>query len=110
MGVSYSEFWHLTPIKLGYIVKGFSISQKRKDEEMWRMGIYVQSAVICAIDNAIRGNKATTKYIEPLLKEVTAESTEEEMLKNHEKLFACLEMMKTNSDLEKAINDFNKKE
>lgn len=52
------------------------MEQKRKDEEMWRMGLYVQSAVSTAVEHNLAGRKAKSKYIEkPLLYENKEEST-----------------------------------
>lgn len=68
IGIHMEEFKHLTPKKLEYCLKGFCIEQKRKDEEMWRMGLYVQSAVSTAVERNLAGKKAKSEYIkEPLL-------------------------------------------
>lgn len=76
VGIHIAEFRHLTPKKLGYCLKGLRIEQKRKDEEMWRMGLYVQSAVSTAVEHNLAGKKAKSKYIEkPILYENKEENT-----------------------------------
>lgn len=79
IGVSYNDFWHITP----RILKAFEDSHKKKmellDEQMWQMGIYIQSAVGTAIEHNFAKN-AKSKYItKPLMyKEEKNENTNKE--------------------------------
>lgn len=62
-----------------------------KDEEMWILGIYIQSAVSTAIEHNLAGAKAKSKYIEkPFLQNdlVKGELTEEEKQKAVDLFFA----------------------
>lgn len=81
----------MTPKELGYCVKGERIKQKTKDEEMWRMGIYVQAAVSVAVERNLAGRKATSKYIEKPMMQFCEEQkplTEEEKQKAVDLFFA----------------------
>lgn len=94
MGISLEEFKHMTPKELGYCVKGERIKQKIKDEEMWRMGLYVQSAVSVAVEHNLAGRKAKSKYIEkPFLQSVSVfeEKAEKPYKESHEEI-AVFEM------------------
>lgn len=105
IGISMQEFKHLTPKKLGYCLKGYDISQKRKDEEMWRMGLYVQSAVSVAVEHNLAGRKAKSKYVErPLLENAAIkdkEMTENEIKQKRLSFISKLNVMKTNFEANK---------
>lgn len=78
---------------------------EQRDEEMWRMGIYVQSAVATAVEHNLAGKKARSKYLEqPLL--IDAKKQEEHLSRDKRKeqaelFFAKLNIMKANFDIEK---------
>lgn len=58
-----------SPKELEPFVEAFKMQSKRRDEEMWMMGIYTMSAFKTVIDQCINGRKAKTEYIkEPLTK------------------------------------------
>ena len=64
------------------------MEQKERDEQLWSMGIYVESAVITAIDRSFNGKDAASKYIdEPILRTIedddrlTQEERDEKELK-----------------------------
>lgn len=74
------------------------------DEEAWKMGIYVQSAVLTAVEHVLAGRKAISKYLEePILlkKENEEDYTEEELVAYSEAFFARLQVMATNFELSK---------
>lgn len=50
-------------------MKSYEILRKRRDEDMWRMGLYVMSAVTTSIDMCINGKKSKSKYVESPLYE-----------------------------------------
>lgn len=106
MGISLQEFKHLTPKKLEYCLQGYKIRRKMQDENMWRMGLYVQSAVATAIEHNF-SKKAKSKYIEkPILQdseqngEMTQDDyshlSEEEKIKKTQDFFAKIERMGEN--------------
>lgn len=106
VGIHIEEFKHLTPKKLGYCLKGYGVGQKRRDEEMWRMGLYIQSAVSTAVEHNLAGRKAKSKYIDkPLLQEIEAKNNKEmqqEEIERQRLLFISkMNIMKANFDLAK---------
>ena len=78
-----------------------------RDEENWMLGIYVQSAVLTAVEHVLAGRKATSKYLEePILsrKENEDDYTEEELVAYSEAFFTQLQVMATNFELSKQDN------
>lgn len=81
LGISYETFTRLTPAKLKIFQKAHNIKKRIRDEENWLMGQYTLRAVLVAIDHALNGRKAKSKYFEePVLWKFLdeAELTEEE--------------------------------
>ena len=75
-----------------------------RDEESWISGIYTYKAVSVALENALkrRGQKATEDVQEPFLKNWKAKGlSEQEKIAGTKQVFATLEMLKTNFELEK---------
>ena len=80
-GLSVDDIDWSCPAELEPYNKAHSMEQKERDEHLWSMGIYVESAVITAIDRYFNGKKATSKYIEePILQTLGADDglTQEE--------------------------------
>ena len=107
MGISYDEFWSLTPRTLNVCLEGYKLRRKIEDEKSWLLGGYVFDAVSLAVNNSFRkkGQKAKS-YFEvvdkPFLKELaqnSGEITEDEKNKRLEALKAQLHIMKTNFDI-----------
>lgn len=61
IGVPYELFWHLTPNKLTAFYEAYKIEQKMKDQEMWRMGMYVADALYATVCNAFLWKKKGEK-------------------------------------------------
>lgn len=61
MGYTEEQFWHMTMRSYNAHVKGHNLRQKMIDREMWRMGMYVRSAVADAI-GATFGSKKGQKH------------------------------------------------
>lgn len=83
IGVSYDDFWKLNPRKVKVLYQGYYEARKMRDQEMWHLGLYINSAVTVAIDHCLNGKKATSEYIkEPILSrpEYDATLTEEERI------------------------------
>lgn len=105
IGISEEKFWTLNPHTIKPYTKAFTMCQERKDIDMWRMGIYVQSAVTVAVDHCLNGKKARSEYISEAIlvthnKEIQAEVSKKERIKNAEKIFSVLEIMKINFEIE----------
>ena len=104
IGVSYERFMDSCPKELKPFVEAEKIRIKKRDEDMWVMGIYVQSAVGVAVEHCLVGRKAHLKYLKHPLREAEAEEqelTEEKIQKQRELFMTKLMLMKTNYDLNK---------
>ena len=83
------------------------IRRERRDEEMWRMGLYVHRATLASTENVLAGKKASLTYFEePLLATSKREAeslalTEEQQMTQVEALFASLNVMAMTSKLAK---------
>lgn len=77
------------------------ICRKRRDAEMWQMGIYNMNAFSVALSKALSGKKSKAKYIdEPMMmksqKDIDEENaTEEEKEIERKKLLMKLQLMQT---------------
>lgn len=49
MGVSYVEFWNLSPRDLHPIIKAFELKQEFEDKARWEQGIYIRLAIVSAM-------------------------------------------------------------
>lgn len=68
MGVSWDEFWKMTPRILNAIQKGYQERMEYQDFLNWMAGNYTLSALSTAIDAAMNGKKAKAEYEDkPLL-------------------------------------------
>lgn len=108
IGVSYERFMNSCPKELEPFVEAERLKILRQDEDMWVMGMYVQSAVAVAIEHCLAGKKAKSKYLEnPLRENAEKENnvSEEKLKKMREEFVAQLMLMKANFDLEKERND-----
>lgn len=109
MGVSYNEFWELTPRSLNVIVESYKLKRKVQDEEQWLLGGYMFSAVSFALQNAFRkkNQKAKTYFEElkePFLKGIAdktsnGEMSEEEKNKKLDLLMAQLRVKQANFEI-----------
>lgn len=101
-------FWHMTPRMFTPYVKAYKIKQDSIDDNMWRMGMYVTSAVGSSIANAL-SKKSKAKYLEKPIRylnenEYTEEGysngmTEAEKKRATENLFLKLNIMASNYNL-----------
>lgn len=101
----YDLFWHLNPKKLKPFQKAYELKRKVEDEKMWQMGMYVNQAVTVAIDHALNGKKAKSKYLEKPIIELAKDNnpdlmTEEEKLERVKLLFARLGARKSEFERE----------
>lgn len=76
---------------------------RSKDEHMWIMGMYVQSAVATAVEHNLAGRKARSKYVkEPFTRSAGMDGkklSEDELQKQRELFVAKLLTMKTNWEI-----------
>ena len=77
IGVPMRTIYFSSPNALNPYVDAYRRRKQSADNDMWTMGIYVQSAVFTAVAGALNGRKSRAKYIsEPL--STTAEKREAE--------------------------------
>lgn len=80
----------LTPLEIGWSCpadlepyeRAYKYKARLLDQQMWQMGIYINSAVTVAVEHCLGGKKAKSKYIEkPLLESAMeyADLTQEEI-------------------------------
>lgn len=103
IGVPYEVFWHLNPTKLKPFQTAFENKRKLRDEENWLVwGTYGMSALSVVLASAFSKN-SQAKFIEkPVyqqIKEDNRELTEEEKKRQIEQIFAQLQIMATNYNL-----------
>ena len=94
------------PADLEPYAKAHEKEIKEKDNLMWQMGLYVQSAVATAIEHNFAGKKAKSEY----LKHPIHEMIEEEELKNNQdrrEYKGMTDKEKQKAEWEKAKSYFN---
>lgn len=76
---------------------------------MWRMGLYVQSAVSTAVEHNLAGRKAKSKYIQrPLLENAVQESKEmakDKIKKQRDTFVKRMQTMKTNFEKNRGYSE-----
>lgn len=100
-----------SPTELKPFIKAQQKIDKKRDEQMWSMGIYVMGAVQVAIERNLSGKKSKAKYFEkPLLQESASSDnlekeliTEEEKRTERDKLLLTLQIMQSNFELKKKV-------
>lgn len=113
IGITRSEFWHLTMRQYMTHRKAYEIKLKNDDNIAWRNNMYTLRAVAVAVEHILNGNKAKSKYFEkPLLEQLEEEGKlETEMMTESEKIaktqafFNNLEIMMANFNLNHSENN-----
>lgn len=112
MGVSEERFWDGNPTDLKPYVTAFNNAIKRRDAEMWQMGIYINNAVHVAVARNLHGRKAgNVKYIDkPLMEQQEEKSkqrvmTESEIKKKREEFLMQLQIMEINFNNTHPVHD-----
>ena len=111
IGMTYDFFMHNPPRVFPSFYKAYKLIEKKRDEELWRAGLYNHRAVAVAVEHCLAGRKAQSKYVEkPFLQQAEelneenkAELSEAEKQKQVELLFMQLEIQAFNHKREKAI-------
>lgn len=83
LGVSYNDFWEMTPKELKPFVKAFSLRQELMDVNMWTQGAYIRLAIASCFNKQI---KYPVKPIGSKPKVETMESIKEKFLRRAEQL------------------------
>lgn len=87
------------------------LRQKRRDNELWHMGMYNLSAFSVALSKALYGRKSHAEYLKkPIYEEIKQdkideELTEEEKERGRRNLLMSLQIMQTNFELNHSGGD-----
>lgn len=84
------------PASLEPYAKAYELKMQVQDGQLWRMGLYVQSAVGTVLEHCFAGKKAKSKYIEKPLLEESKTSKEDDIQRQREKFVAGLMAMEAN--------------
>lgn len=106
LGISYNDFWHMNPRIIKIHLKAQKIKEQMIDEKLWRMGLYVESAVATAVEHNLAGRKTKSKYVEkPLLQQ--AEEREYREKNDRPEYKGMTDEQKQKAELERAKAYFN---
>lgn len=111
--MSKEEFFDSTPKELHCYIEAENMAAKRRDEELWHLGMYNMSAFSVALSKALSGKKSKAKYMEePLYNKVAEKQKEEEENLTEEqkeversKLLTALMTMQANFELKHGGGD-----
>lgn len=93
--MTYDEYWNGSSDLTRYAYKTYRILEKRKNEEMWLQGIYVNNAVTVAINSFFGKDKSLTYMEKPLdIFPKTKEEIEQEEKEYQEKVIRYLNGLK----------------
>lgn len=88
--MSEQEFWHSTMRSLNSHIEAYKMIQKARDEEMWRMGMYMVYSVTVAVDHVLGGKKSKSEYLKkPMLEQLEEDNrplTEKEIKRQRKEL------------------------
>ena len=82
----------MNPRIIKVISKGYKQKADDMDHLMWIMGMYVESAVLVAVDKALNGKKAVSKYFDKPICEQDSDSKVETKNKESKEQVAVYEM------------------
>lgn len=107
MGITWWDFWEMNPRILHAYAKAQILKREQENHFMWQHNAYTHYAVMAALDKGFNGKKAKLDYPEaPFgMKSNDAEPEEvkpklsNEDMKKVDLLFASLETMKSNFEL-----------
>lgn len=106
MGLSKQEVLESNPAELEYVFEAQKIKTRMQDENDWRSGMYVHSALICALDSCFNGKKAQSKYPdEPMLKHAIMD--EKDKIKEADVFWEQLHTMQKNFEISKGKGEID---
>lgn len=99
----------MTPKELEPYAKAYKLERNLIDNGHWEQGLYNHMAVLSSIDKAFNGKKSTLNYFDkPFSEKYKAVDNKDEKLKKAKLLFANLEVMQSNFNLNKGKKAANK--
>lgn len=103
VGIPEERILEGTPNDLKPFIDAFNLKVKMQDQQSWMHNMYTMGAVFVAIDKAINGKKAKSKYFdEPMLSKTNEEKkelTEDEIKDQREQLLSKLKIMQKNFEM-----------
>lgn len=98
IGMSYKEYWYGKPSMVVAYKRAYDYTRKKRNEEMWVQGMYIERAVTTAISSHF--SKGKVKYYEePLdIYPKTVEEKELEKEKARRKVIAFFDNLKQRWD------------
>ena len=116
MGISWEEFWDMTPRTIKAYKKAFKLKKEEQNAFAYIQGIYVRDALSSTVGNMFKkkGAKAIEYPSEPYDLYAKADKdtgetgggmTEEEKRRKTEALFGMLKIMQVNFELSKGTNN-----
>lgn len=110
-GITKNEFLDSTPKEVECYVEAEQIRLKRRDVELWHMGMYNLSAFGVALGKALAGRKSHAEYMkEPITEKMKEEKPDEELTEEEKEnarrnLLMSLQIMQTNFELNHSGGD-----
>lgn len=86
------EFWKSNPRKMKAHQKAYELRIKKQDEMNWCLGMYVQKAVLVAVEHCLCGKDAKSEYFKNPLMQPERESENRDPESNE--IIAVIEMKK----------------
>jgi len=115
MGISWREFWDMTPAVIDAYKQGYKLKKEEQNVFAYLQGIYVRDALASTVGNMFKkkGAKATEYPSEPypLYDQVSTESesdggmSEAEKRRKTEALFGMLRLMQANFEMSKQADN-----
>lgn len=106
--MTYEQYWYGEPYLARDYVNAHKLNIERKNQELWLQGLYIYNAVGTVMSNAFR-NKGSTpaKYLEQPIEifPKQVEDTEQEAIKQREKVINSLTNWKKAWDIAKGKNN-----
>lgn len=102
IGVSWFDFWRMTPRTINAIADGYVKRIEQQDYMNWVNGHYLMSAVTVAVERNLAGKKAKAEYLKkPILKEMKEQEnpSEKELQLQRELFVEQLKNMQFNYEL-----------
>lgn len=91
-GMTEEEFWKSNPRKMKAHQKAYELRIKKQDEMNWYLGMYVQKAVLVAVEHCLCGKDAKSEYFKNPLMQPERESENRDPESNE--IIAVIEMKK----------------
>lgn len=102
IGVSYERFMAACPNDLKPFELAYTKRIKMRDSEMFAMSRYVYEAMLCAVDNALRGRESKLTFRTQSFMEEAEEEKRLTIKKQEELLYNGLNAMKLRFEIAKS--------